>query len=43
MRLGERPPSGILLGAAEKVAGYARQGSVWPAGFGPSAWALEAS
>jgi NADH-quinone oxidoreductase subunit B len=27
-------PSGILLTAVEKVAGYARKASVWPAYFG---------
>src|SRR5262245_27541014 len=34
MGLEEKLPSGILLTTVEKVAGYARKSSVWPATFG---------
>jgi NADH:ubiquinone oxidoreductase subunit B-like Fe-S oxidoreductase len=34
-------PSGILLTTVEKVAGYARKSSVWPASFGLACCAIE--
>ena len=34
MGVEEKLPSGILLTTVEKVAGYARKSSVWPATFG---------
>src|SRR5215470_2305669 len=34
MGIEEKLPSGILLTTVEKVAGYARKVSVWPATFG---------
>jgi len=34
MGLEEKLPSGVLLTTVEKVAGYARKSSVWPATFG---------
>jgi len=40
MGLEEKLPSGILLTTVEKVAGYARMSSVWPATFG-LAWILK--
>lgn len=41
MGLEEKLPSGILLTTVEKVAGYARQGSLWPATFGLACCAIE--
>jgi NADH-quinone oxidoreductase subunit B len=37
----EKLPSGILLTTVEKVAGYARKSSVWPATFGLACCAME--
>jgi NADH-quinone oxidoreductase subunit B len=37
----EKLPSGILLTTVEKVAGYARKGSLWPATFGLACCAIE--
>jgi len=37
----EALPSGILLTTVEKVAGYARKGSLWPATFGLACCAIE--
>ena len=34
-------PSGVLLTTVEKVAGYARKGSLWPATFGLACCAIE--
>src|ERR1039457_3594615 len=34
MGVEEKLPSGILLTSVEKLAGYARKSSVWPATFG---------
>jgi len=41
MGLEESLPSGILLTSVEKVAGYARKGSLWPATFGLACCAIE--
>jgi NADH-quinone oxidoreductase subunit B len=41
MGLEEKLPSGILLTTVEKVAGYARKVSVWPATFGLACCAME--
>ncbi len=41
MGLEEKLPSGILLTTVEKVAGYARKSSVWPATFGLACCAME--
>ncbi len=41
MGLEEALPSGILLTTMEKVAGYARKSSVWPATFGLACCAIE--
>ena len=34
MGIEEKLPSGILLTTVEKLAGYMRRGSLWPATFG---------
>jgi NADH-quinone oxidoreductase subunit B len=41
MGLEENLPSGILLTTVEKLAGYARKSSVWPATFGLACCAFE--
>src|SRR5260370_40172540 len=41
MGLEEKLPSGILLTSVEKLAGYARKSSVWPATFGLACCAFE--
>src|ERR1039458_5687334 len=41
MGLEENLPSGILLTTVEKVAGFARKSSVWPATFGLACCAIE--
>ena len=41
MGLEERLPGGILLSTVEKVAGYVRKGSLWPATFGLACCAIE--
>jgi NADH-quinone oxidoreductase subunit B len=41
MGLEEKLPSGILLTTVEKVVGYARKSSVWPATFGLACCAME--
>ena len=41
MGLEEKLPSGILLTTVEKIAGYARKSSVWPATFGLACCAIE--
>ena len=41
MGIEEKLPSGILLTTVEKVAGYARTSSVWPATFGLACCAIE--
>ena len=41
MGLEEKLPSGILLTTVEKLAGYARKSSVWPATFGLACCAME--
>ena len=41
MGVEEKLPSGILLTTVEKVAGYARKTSVWPATFGLACCAIE--
>jgi NADH-quinone oxidoreductase subunit B len=41
MGLEEKLPAGILLTSVEKVAGYARKSSVWPATFGLACCAME--
>jgi NADH-quinone oxidoreductase subunit B len=41
MGIEEKLPSGILLTTVEKVAGYARKSSVWPATFGLACCAIE--
>jgi NADH-quinone oxidoreductase subunit B len=41
MGLEEQLPAGILLSTVEKVAGYARKGSLWPATFGLACCAIE--
>src|SRR6516165_9027126 len=40
MGLEEKLPSGVLLTTVEKVAGYARKSSVWPATFGLACCAI---
>src|SRR5258708_39235729 len=34
-------PSGVVLTSVEKLAGWARARSVWPATFGLACWAIE--
>ena len=41
MGLEESLPGGILLSTVEKVAGYVRKGSLWPATFGLACCAIE--
>ena len=41
MGLEEKLPSGILLSTVEKLAGYVRKGSLWPATFGLACCAIE--
>ena len=41
MGLEERLPSGVLLTSVEKLAGWARAGSVWPATFGLACCGIE--
>src|SRR5712675_3665066 len=41
MGIEEKLPSGILLTTVEKLAGYARKSSVWPATFGLACCAME--
>ncbi len=41
MGLEEKLPSGILLTTVEKVAGYGRAGSLWPATFGLACCSIE--
>ena len=41
MGLEEKLPSGVLLTSVEKLAGWARAGSVWPATFGLACCAIE--
>ena len=41
MGIEEKLPSGILLTSVEKLAGYARKSSVWPATFGLACCAME--
>jgi NADH-quinone oxidoreductase subunit B len=41
MGLEEKLPSGILLTSVERLAGYARKSSVWPATFGLACCAIE--
>ena len=41
MGLEESLPAGILLSTVEKVAGYVRKGSLWPATFGLACCAIE--
>jgi len=41
MGLEEKLPSGILLTTVEKLAGYGRKSSVWPATFGLACCAIE--
>jgi NADH-quinone oxidoreductase subunit B len=41
MGLEENLPSGVLLTSVEKLAGWARAGSVWPATFGLACCAIE--
>jgi NADH-quinone oxidoreductase subunit B len=41
MGLEEKLPSGILLTSVEKLAGYARKSSLWPATFGLACCAIE--
>ena len=41
MGLEEQRPGGILLSTLEKVAGYVRKGSLWPATFGLACCAIE--
>jgi NADH-quinone oxidoreductase subunit B len=41
MGVEEKLPSGILLTTVEKLAGYARKSSVWPATFGLACCAIE--
>ena len=40
MGLEEQLPAGILLSTVEKVAGYVRKGSLWPATFGLACCAI---
>ena len=41
MGLEEKLPGGVLLSTVEKVAGYIRKGSLWPATFGLACCAIE--
>jgi NADH-quinone oxidoreductase subunit B len=41
MGIEEKLPSGILLTSVEKLAGYMRKGSLWPATFGLACCAIE--
>ena len=41
MGLEEHMPEGFLLTTVEKVSGYARKSSVWPAAFGLACYAME--
>ncbi len=41
MGVEEKLPSGVLLTSVEKLAGYARKSSVWPATFGLACCAIE--
>ena len=41
MGLEEKLPSGVLLTSVEKLAGWARAGSVWPATFGLACCGME--
>jgi len=41
MGLEEKLPSGIMLTSVEKLAGYARKSSLWPATFGLACCAIE--
>lgn len=41
MGLEESLPSGVLLSSVEKLAGYVRKGSLWPATFGLACCAIE--
>jgi len=41
MGLEEQLPSGVLLTSVEKLAGYARKSSMWPATFGLACCAIE--
>ena len=41
MGLEEQLPGGILLTTVEKIAGYVRKGSLWPATFGLACCAIE--
>ena len=41
MGVEEKIPSGVLLTTVEKVAGYARKNSLWPATFGLACCAIE--
>src|SRR5262249_56985217 len=41
MGVEEKLPSGILLTTVEKLSGYARKSSVWPATFGLACCAIE--
>ena len=41
MGLEEQLPSGVLLTSVEKMAGYARKSSMWPATFGLACCAIE--
>src|SRR6202035_3198151 len=41
MGIEEKLPGGILLSTVEKVAGYVRAGSLWPATFGLACCAIE--
>ncbi|PRX01316.1 UNVERIFIED_ORG: NADH dehydrogenase subunit B [Actinomadura viridilutea] len=41
MGIEERLPGGFLLGSVEKIAGWARKSSLWPATFGLACCAIE--
>src|SRR3954466_254392 len=41
MGIEEKLPSGVLLTSVEKLAGYMRKGSLWPATFGLACCAIE--
>ena len=41
MGIEEKLPSGVLLTTVEKLAGYMRKGSLWPATFGLACCAIE--
>ena len=41
MGIEEKLPSGVLLTSVEKIAGWARARSVWPATFGLACCAIE--